>query len=92
MRSSWLKGSLLLLSMATALLYLGSIKREVHIHSERLQRAHHNDSVRGQGMFKRMEKMEANINRLRESHGWTWLLISVLKKSKKNPFNPVREN
>ncbi|KAK2859062.1 hypothetical protein Q5P01_003682 [Channa striata] len=41
-----------------------SIKREVHTHSERLQRAHQNDSIRGQGMFKRMDKMEADINRL----------------------------
>lgn len=86
MRSGWIKGLLLLLSMATVLLYLGSIRREVHIHSERLQRAHQNDSIRGQGVLKRMEKMEANINRLRESHGWTWLLISVFKNKTKFVF------
>lgn len=68
MRSGWIKGSLLVFTVATALLYLGSIKREVHTHSERLQRAHHNDSIRGQGMLKRMAKMEADINRLGESN------------------------
>lgn len=66
MRSGWIKGSLLVLTVATALLYLSSIKREVHTHSERLQRAHHNDSIRSQGMLKRMAKMEADVNRLRE--------------------------
>ncbi|XP_070709566.1 probable polypeptide N-acetylgalactosaminyltransferase 8 [Pempheris klunzingeri] len=64
MRSGWIKGSLLFFSVAVALLYLGSIKREVNTHSERLQRAHHNDSIRGQGMLQRMEKMEADISRL----------------------------
>ncbi|XP_067437563.1 probable polypeptide N-acetylgalactosaminyltransferase 8 [Thunnus thynnus] len=64
MRSKWIKGLLLALSVATAVLYLISIKREVHTHSERLQRAHHNDSIRGQGMLMRMNKMEADINRL----------------------------
>lgn len=67
MRSGWVKGLLLALCVAAAVLYLSSIKREVHTHSERLQRAHHNDSIRGQGMLTRMEKMEADINRLRES-------------------------
>lgn len=67
MRSGWIKVSLLVFAVATALLYLSSIKREVHTHSERLQRAHHNDSIRGQGMLNRMDKMEADINRLRES-------------------------
>ncbi|GLD48354.1 probable polypeptide N-acetylgalactosaminyltransferase 8 [Lates japonicus] len=64
MRSGWIKGLLLTFDLASALLYLGSIKREVHTHSERLQRAHQNDSIRGQGMLKRMDKMEADINRL----------------------------
>ncbi|GAA6221100.1 probable polypeptide N-acetylgalactosaminyltransferase 8 [Lates japonicus] len=64
MRSGWIKGLLLTFALASALLYLGSIKREVHTHSERLQRAHQNDSIRGQGMLKRMDKMEADINRL----------------------------
>ncbi|XP_037615702.1 probable polypeptide N-acetylgalactosaminyltransferase 8 [Sebastes umbrosus] len=64
MRSGWIKGSLLTFAVAAALLYLGSIKREVHTHSERLQKAHHNDSIRGQGMIKRMDKMETDINRL----------------------------
>ncbi|KAM6896125.1 putative polypeptide N-acetylgalactosaminyltransferase 8 [Lycodopsis pacificus] len=64
MRSGWIKGSLLAFTVATALLYLGSIKREVHTHSERLQKAHHNDSIRGKGMLKRMDKMETDINKL----------------------------
>ncbi|KAM6895673.1 putative polypeptide N-acetylgalactosaminyltransferase 8 [Xenentodon cancila] len=64
MKPSWLKRSLVVLAVASALLYLGSIKREVHIHSQRLQSAHHNDSIRGQGMLKRMDKMEEDINRL----------------------------
>ncbi|XP_059181559.1 probable polypeptide N-acetylgalactosaminyltransferase 8 [Centropristis striata] len=64
MRSVWIKGSLLVFTVATALVYLGSIQKEVHTHSERLQRAHHNDSVRSEGMLRRMEKMETDINRL----------------------------
>uniref|UniRef100_A0A3P8TX75 Polypeptide N-acetylgalactosaminyltransferase n=1 Tax=Amphiprion percula TaxID=161767 RepID=A0A3P8TX75_AMPPE len=64
MRSGWVKALLLVCAVASALLYLGSIKREVHSHGERLQRAHQNDSIRGQGMLQRMEKMEADINRL----------------------------
>ncbi|XP_061570520.1 probable polypeptide N-acetylgalactosaminyltransferase 8 [Cololabis saira] len=64
MRHSWFKGSLVLVVAVSAWLYLGSIKREVHIHSQRLQRAHHNESIRGQGMLKRMDKIEDNINRL----------------------------
>ncbi|XP_023268864.1 probable polypeptide N-acetylgalactosaminyltransferase 8 [Seriola lalandi dorsalis] len=63
-RSGWIKGLLLAFAVASALLYLGSIKREVHTHSERLQRAHQNDSIRGQGMLKRMDRMEDDINRL----------------------------
>jgi len=65
MRSGRVKGSPV--AVAAALLYLGSIKREVHAHSERLQRAHHNDSIRGRAMLTRMDKMEADINRLRDS-------------------------
>ncbi|XP_068572829.1 probable polypeptide N-acetylgalactosaminyltransferase 8 [Cebidichthys violaceus] len=64
MRSGWIKGSLLAFAVAVALLYLGSIKREVHTHSDRLQKAHHNDSIRGKGMLKRMDKMETDINKL----------------------------
>ncbi|KAF7646398.1 hypothetical protein LDENG_00187900 [Lucifuga dentata] len=64
MRSGWIKGLLLLFTLAVALLYIGSNKREVHTHSERLQRAHHNDSIRGRGMLRRMEKMEADIVKL----------------------------
>lgn len=64
MRSGWFKGSLLSLAVVSALLYLGSIKVEVQNHAEKLQKAHHNDSVRGQGMLRRMDKMEADINRL----------------------------
>ncbi|TNN63157.1 putative polypeptide N-acetylgalactosaminyltransferase 8 [Liparis tanakae] len=64
MRSGWVKGSLVAVAVAAALLYLGSIKREVHAHSERLQRTHHNDSIRGRAMLTRMDKMETDINRL----------------------------
>ncbi|KAK5848943.1 hypothetical protein PBY51_008623 [Eleginops maclovinus] len=64
MRSGWIKGFLLTSAMAGSLLYLSSIKKEVHTHSERLSRAHHNDSIRGQGILNRMDKMETDINRL----------------------------
>lgn len=89
MRAGWTKGSLLVFAVATALLYLGSIKREVHIHSERLQRAHHNDSIMGQGMLKRMAKMEADISRLRESKSQSEQLdLSVFSKLKEILINP----
>lgn len=68
MRPGWLKGSLLVFVFGGALLYLSSIKREVRTHSERLQRAHHNESIRDQGLLNRMQKMEADINSLRESN------------------------
>ncbi|KAM9335022.1 putative polypeptide N-acetylgalactosaminyltransferase 8 [Symphorus nematophorus] len=81
MRSGWIKGSLLSFAVTAALLYLGSIKREVHTHSERLQRAHQNDSVRGLGMIKKMEKMEEDINRL----------LNVMNKlEKKEPAAPQK--
>ena len=67
MRSGWIKESLLAFAVAMAFLYLGSIKREVHSHSKRLQNAHQNDSIRGLGMLKRMGKLEADINKLRKS-------------------------
>ncbi|XP_041819592.1 probable polypeptide N-acetylgalactosaminyltransferase 8 [Chelmon rostratus] len=82
MRSGWIKVSLLVFAVATALLYLSSIKREVHTHSERLQRAHHNDSIRGQGMLNRMDKMEADINRL---------LNAMNKLEKKEPAPQIAE-
>lgn len=66
MRSGWLKLLLFSLAVASALIYLGSIKMEVHNHAEKLQKAHHNDSIRGQGMLRRMDKMEADISRLCE--------------------------
>ncbi|KAM3587325.1 uncharacterized protein V6R79_002125 [Siganus canaliculatus] len=64
MRSGWVKVAPLVLTVAAALLYLSSIQREVHSHTERLQRAHLNESLRGQGMLRRMEKMEAHIDKL----------------------------
>lgn len=66
MRSGWIKGLLMVFTVAFTMLNLGSIKKEVHTHSESLQRAHHNESIRGQGMLKRMDKMEADIETLRE--------------------------
>ncbi|KAK9525785.1 hypothetical protein VZT92_016465 [Zoarces viviparus] len=80
MRSGWIKGSLLAFTVATALLYLGSIKREVHTHAERLQKAHHNDSIRGKGMLKRMDKMETDLNKL----------IDLMNKLEKK--EPVKQN
>ncbi|CDQ64303.1 unnamed protein product [Oncorhynchus mykiss] len=53
--------------MGAGILYITSIKREVHSHGERLQRAHQDDSVRGQDMLKRLEKMEAHIEKLVKS-------------------------
>ncbi|KAM9704903.1 putative polypeptide N-acetylgalactosaminyltransferase 8 [Menidia menidia] len=64
MRSGWFKGSLIILIMTLALFYIGSIKREFHPHSEKLQTNYHNDSIKGQGVLSKMEKMEADINRL----------------------------
>ncbi|XP_069376514.1 probable polypeptide N-acetylgalactosaminyltransferase 8 [Paralichthys olivaceus] len=64
MRSRYFKLSILAFVTASALVFLGSIKNEVHTHSERLETAHHNDSLRGQGMLRRMDKMEKDINRL----------------------------
>ncbi|XP_043963713.1 probable polypeptide N-acetylgalactosaminyltransferase 8 isoform X1 [Gambusia affinis] len=64
MRSGWVKGSLMVFVVASALVYLSSIKTEFHSHSERLQRAQHDDSIRGQGMIRRMDRMEEDISRL----------------------------
>ncbi|XP_032361412.1 polypeptide N-acetylgalactosaminyltransferase 18 isoform X2 [Etheostoma spectabile] len=64
MKFGWIKGSIMASAMVMALLYLGSIKREVYIHSQRLQRAHHNVSVRDQGMLTRLDKMEMDISKL----------------------------
>ncbi|XP_037116018.1 probable polypeptide N-acetylgalactosaminyltransferase 8 isoform X2 [Syngnathus acus] len=64
MRPGWLRGVLLVTFVASTLLYLGSIRRDVKSHSERLHRVIYNDSVHEQGIFKRLEKMEAGIERL----------------------------
>jgi hypothetical protein len=53
--------------MAAGILYITSIKREVHSHGERLQGAHQNELARGQDILKRLEKMEAHIEKLGES-------------------------
>uniref|UniRef100_A0A3Q3F1X9 Polypeptide N-acetylgalactosaminyltransferase n=1 Tax=Labrus bergylta TaxID=56723 RepID=A0A3Q3F1X9_9LABR len=79
MRPGGIKGALLILAGGVALFFLFSIKREVLIHSERLQRAHNNDSIRGQGMVERMERMEADINRLCESLRNSFV-INMLRK------------
>ncbi|XP_072233508.1 probable polypeptide N-acetylgalactosaminyltransferase 8 [Leuresthes tenuis] len=73
MRSGWFKGLLIIFIITSALFYLGSIKREVRIHSEGLHRAHHNNCIRGQGMLNRMENMEADIANL----------LNLLKKYEK---------
>ncbi|XP_036977466.1 probable polypeptide N-acetylgalactosaminyltransferase 8 [Acanthopagrus latus] len=64
MRFSWVKGSLLVFAVTAAVSYLSSIKREVKTNVEKLQRAHSNDSIRGQGILERMDKMEAHISKL----------------------------
>ncbi|XP_073336794.1 probable polypeptide N-acetylgalactosaminyltransferase 8 [Pagrus major] len=64
MRSGWIKGSLLVFAVTAAVFYLSSIKREVKTSVEKIQRAHNNDSIRGQGILKRMDKMEVHINKL----------------------------
>uniref|UniRef100_A0A3B5QRD3 Polypeptide N-acetylgalactosaminyltransferase n=2 Tax=Xiphophorus maculatus TaxID=8083 RepID=A0A3B5QRD3_XIPMA len=64
MRSGWVKGLLMVFVVATALVYLSSIQTEFHSHSERLQRAQHDDSIRGQGVIRRMDRMEEDISRL----------------------------
>ncbi|MED6260421.1 hypothetical protein ATANTOWER_017812 [Ataeniobius toweri] len=61
MRSRWFKGFLMVLVVASALLYLSSLKTDFHTHSERLQRTHHNETIKGQGMIRRMEE---DISRL----------------------------
>ena len=53
--------------MAAGILYITSIKWEVHSHEERLKGAHQNESARGQDILKRLEKMEAHIEKLGES-------------------------
>lgn len=68
MRTCSISGLLLLLIMAIVLLYLGSIKREVHLYFERLQNANQNEFLPAQRMQKQMAKVEADINRLGESH------------------------
>ncbi|KAF1392951.1 hypothetical protein PFLUV_G00033350 [Perca fluviatilis] len=80
MRSGWIKGSILAFALAAALLYLGSIKREVYNHSKKLQRAHHNESIRDQGMLTRMDKIEIDISRL----------LNLMKKIQKK--EPVKRN
>uniref|UniRef100_A0A3B5M4A4 Polypeptide N-acetylgalactosaminyltransferase n=1 Tax=Xiphophorus couchianus TaxID=32473 RepID=A0A3B5M4A4_9TELE len=66
MRSGWVKGLLMVFVVASALVYLSSIQTEFHSHSERLQRAQHDDSIRGQGVIRRMDRMEEDISRLSE--------------------------
>lgn len=65
---SSINGYLLLLIMVIVLLSLGSIKREVHLYFERLQNANQNELMPAQRMQKKMAKVEADVNRLRESH------------------------
>lgn len=66
MRFGWVKGSLLVFAVTAAVFYLSSIRREVKTNVEKLQRAYNNDSIRGQGMLERMDKMEAHISKLGE--------------------------
>ncbi|XP_019739595.1 probable polypeptide N-acetylgalactosaminyltransferase 8 [Hippocampus comes] len=58
MRLKGLKGVLLFALVASTLLYLGTIWRDVQSHSNRP------DSVQGWGIFERLEKMETKIERM----------------------------
>lgn len=68
MRPVWLKGLLVGLAVFATVLYLGSIKTEIHNHSERLQRTLYSDSIKAKGMVQRLDKMEADIHQLCESN------------------------
>lgn len=72
---SSINGYLLLLIMVIVLLSLGSIKREVHFYFERLQNANQNGLLPAQRMQKKMTKVEADVNRLRESHRCGCLML-----------------
>lgn len=89
MRSGWIKGSLLAFVVAAGLLYLGSIKREVRTHSERLQRANRNDSIREKGMLMRMGKMEDHIDRLRECQNVLPIHKCWIESPKVSRFNHI---
>ncbi|XP_062339372.1 probable polypeptide N-acetylgalactosaminyltransferase 8 [Osmerus eperlanus] len=67
MRLGWLRGLAPVMIMAAALLYISSIKHEIHSHGKHLQRAHLNDSVRNQHIIMRLQSMEANIDKLVKS-------------------------
>lgn len=68
MRSGWIRGFLVVLVLVLVSLYLSNIKTQVSTHSGRLQKAHHlNETIGGQAILGRMDKMQDNINRLRES-------------------------
>uniref|UniRef100_A0A665VS04 Polypeptide N-acetylgalactosaminyltransferase n=1 Tax=Echeneis naucrates TaxID=173247 RepID=A0A665VS04_ECHNA len=64
MRSGGVKGLFFLFVVSSFIFYLGSIKKEVHTHSERLLKVHQNDSIRGQGMLHRIDRMEEDISQL----------------------------
>lgn len=67
MRSGCIKGLLVVFTVAFTVLNLVSIKKEVYTHSERLQSARNNESIRGRGILKRMDKMEDDMERLSKS-------------------------
>lgn len=82
MRFSYIKGSVFIFALTSTMLYLSSLKQEFYSQSERLQRAHLNESITGQDLLKRMEKMEENIN----------TLISLMNKlEKKDPVSEVKK-
>ncbi|XP_029350986.1 probable polypeptide N-acetylgalactosaminyltransferase 8 isoform X2 [Echeneis naucrates] len=75
MRSGGVKGLFFLFVVSSFIFYLGSIKKEVHTHSERLLKVHQNDSIRGQGMLHRIDRMEEDISQL----------LSLMNNVKKEP-------
>ncbi|XP_055010055.1 polypeptide N-acetylgalactosaminyltransferase 18-like [Boleophthalmus pectinirostris] len=64
MKSGQLKALFLCFVVVSSLFCFGSIKLGVYKQVTKLPKAHQNDSVRGQGMLKRMDKIEADIDKL----------------------------
>ncbi|XP_056132676.1 LOW QUALITY PROTEIN: probable polypeptide N-acetylgalactosaminyltransferase 8 [Lampris incognitus] len=86
MRFSVYRGLVIAIVIAVALLFFGSIKQETHSHSiqsKRLQEADDKASVGESSILRRMDKMEADINKL----------VKLLNKTevKEAPVSPKAE-
>ncbi|KAJ8391066.1 hypothetical protein AAFF_G00096870 [Aldrovandia affinis] len=66
-RVNFLQGVATVLMATTAMLYIMSIKREMHSYGENLQRAHQSNKGWNQDTLKKLEKMETDINQLAKS-------------------------